>query len=230
MGKLNGRLCVRLCEFGFCHCAVLSNPRRPSSINRFCDCCSNGTVIVPFALDHEGPASSEDTANTESVMALCFATQEAEPHQQILGHLSLAASLCSSMVGPMRLNFSCASLAAISSPKVFLSPVAQSILPHWRRLPDSVPGRPPVLRQESYRRPEEHRCDVESSSIPGQTHSFNGDVLKSVLSLQTWASKNRQSHRVLVRTKPRLQEGERKQSKDKALFKTMATSFQLERV
>ena len=55
----------------------------------------------------------------------------------------------SSMVSPMRPNFSCASLAASTCPKVFYRLYAQSILPHWGRLPGTVPGKPSVSGGES---------------------------------------------------------------------------------
>ena len=45
-------------------------------------------ALLPFALDQEGRASPEETAFWGSVVALCFAIEEAELHQQALQLLS----------------------------------------------------------------------------------------------------------------------------------------------
>ena len=71
------------------------------------------------------------------------------------------------------------------------------------------------------------RKAIKASSILWQAHSFDGSVFDSVLAHKCGATNINNLCRVPVRTKPGLRAsgGTTQQSKDKALFKTMATSF-----
>ena len=115
----------------------------------------------------------------------------------------------SSMVSPMRFSFSCASLAASTSPKVFIACIPVDFATQTAR--------------HCARKAIGDRKSVDVTSNPtaflGQAHSFVGNVLKSVWSHKHGATKHQQSRQVPVRTKPELQEGQRKSQRTRRCSK-----------